>query len=392
MTRPTSRLPGFHKLEMAERTRRLAVHCGLTEGEARLFAGAAALPAEAADPMIENAVAVVGVPLGIATNFLVNGRDYLVPMAIEEPSVIAAASLAARIVREAGGFEAEADPPHMIAQIELLDVADPDAAERALRSERERLFAAADALAPQMVARGGGARDLDVRRLLGPRGEPMLVLHLVIDVRDAMGANLLNTVAEGVGALAASIARGRVAVRILSNLADRRLARARCRVPFDLLASFDLPGRRVAEGIAEACRFAEADPYRAATHNKGVMNGVDAVALATANDWRALEAGAHAYAARSGRYGPLSTWEIDGDALAGRIELPIQVGVVGGSVRFSPLARLLLQKVLRVESAQELAALLAAVGLAQNMAALRALGTVGIQRGHMALHNRKGNP
>jgi hydroxymethylglutaryl-CoA reductase len=369
---------------MAERQQSIADLCGLDAGEARLLGGA--LQSEAADAMIENAVAVMGLPLGIATNFLVNGRDYLVPMAVEEPSIVAAASLAARIVREAGGFSAEADPPHMIAQIELLDVPDPEAASTALREARPRILAAADECAPQMAARGGGARDLEIRRL----GPSMLVVHVIVDVRDAMGANTLNTIAEGVGDRVASVAGARVSVRILSNLADRRLARASCRVPFEVLTSFDLPGRRVAEGIAEAYRFAAADPYRAATHNKGVMNGVDAVAVATANDWRALEAGAHAYAARSGRYSPLSTWEVEGEALVGRIELPVQAGTVGGSVRAHPLARLLLDRVLRVEGAQELCALMAAVGLAQNMAALRALGTVGIQRGHMALHGRKG--
>jgi hydroxymethylglutaryl-CoA reductase len=311
-------------------------------------------------------------------------------MAVEEPSVVAAVSFAAKIAREGGGFEAECDDSLMIAQVQVTQYGDLEAARQALLDSKEEILALANSFHPQMVRRGGGAKDIDVRVLPapeGPKGEPILVLHVILDTQDAMGANLINTVAEGVAPFVEQVTGGRVYLRILSNLADRRLARAVCRIPVEAMADFGMTGKEVAEGIVQASRFAEADPYRAATHNKGVMNGVDAVAIATGNDWRAIEAGAHAFAARNGRYEPLSTWRIEGDHLVGRIELPLAVGTVGGPIRIHPTVQLA-YRILKVEGARELAAVMAAVGLAQNMAALRALGSVGIQRGHMALHAR----
>jgi hydroxymethylglutaryl-CoA reductase len=336
--------------------------------------------------MIENAVGVLGLPVGIGLNFLINGDDVLIPMAVEEPSVIAAVSLAAKIAREGGGFQADADEPRMIGQVQVTDVPNPEAARAAVLRAKEQILAEANALHPAMKARGGGAKDVEVR-LLQVGNETHVVVHLIVDTQDAMGANLINTMCEGVAKLIERLTAGRVRLRILSNLADLRLARASCRIPFEALADFGFSGAEVAHGIAEASRFADADPYRACTHNKGVMNGVDAVALATGNDWRAIEAGAHAWCARNGKYQPLSRWWVSEGALHGSIELPIQVGTVGGAVKANPLIPVLL-KVMGNPGAQKLAGIMAAVGLAQNMAALRALGTVGIQKGHMALHAR----
>jgi hydroxymethylglutaryl-CoA reductase len=365
--------------------------CSLSPADAAALGDpGAGLPIQVADRMIENAIGVIELPLGIGLNFVVNGRDYLVPMAVEEPSVIAAVSSAAKLVRSASGFDAAADPPLMIAQIQIAGVEDARAASTTLLEHRAELLGAADALIPAMVRRGGGARDLEVR-LLEPAGSEdghMLAVHFIVDTRDAMGANVVNTLAEGLAPQVERLIGGRVFLRILSNLADRRLARASCRVPIDHLEAPGVTGRAVAEGIVQGSRFASADPYRAATHNKGIMNGIDAVAIATGNDWRAIEAGAHAYAAREGRYGPLSTWEREGDALVGRIELPLAVGTVGGSIEVHPRVRAV-HRIMGVTGARELAGLMAAVGLAQNLAALRALGSVGIQRGHMAQHRRK---
>lgn len=391
----TSRVPGFYNLSMEERVEAMSNLAGLTRAEADMLLGeSSSLPLETANTMIENAVGVLALPLGVGLNFRVNGRDYLVPMAVEEPSVVAAVSLAAKIARAGGGFEADCDASLMIAQVQVTGYGNAEVAREQLLAHKEQLLALANSFHPQMVRRGGGAKDIEVRVLPapeGPKGEPILVLHVILDTQDAMGANLINTVAEGVAPLVEQITGGRVYLRILSNLADRRLARAVCRIPVDAMADFGMTGIEVAEGIVQASRFAEADPYRAATHNKGVMNGVDAVAIATGNDWRAIEAGAHAYCARNGRYEPLSTWRIEENAgkkfLVGRIELPLAVGTVGGPIRIHPTVQLA-YKLLKVEGARELASVMAAVGLAQNMAALRALGSVGIQRGHMALHAR----
>jgi hydroxymethylglutaryl-CoA reductase len=382
----SSRLPGFYKMKMAERLRRLAEQLELDSGDLPGLGQSATLPLANADAMIENAVGVLGLPVGVGLNFLVNGEDVLVPMAVEEPSVIAAVSLAAKIAREGGGFQASADAPRMIGQVQVTELANPEAARAAILREKESILAAANALHPAMKARGGGAKDLEVR-LVAVGAEMHAVVHLIVDTQEAMGANLINTMCEGVAPLVERITGGRVRLRILSNLADLRLARASCRIPFEAMADFGFSGAEVAHGIAEASRFADADPYRACTHNKGVMNGVDAVALATGNDWRAIEAGAHAWCARNGKYQPLSRWWVSEGALHGSIELPIQVGTVGGAVKSNPLVPVLL-RMMGNPGAQKLAGIMAAVGLAQNMAALRALGTVGIQKGHMALHAR----
>lgn len=380
----SSRLPGFYKMKMAERLRRLAD--ALDDGDLGALGESATLPLANADAMIENAVGVLGLPVGVGLNFLINGEDVLIPMAVEEPSVIAAVSLAAKIAREGGGFRVDADEPRMIGQVQVTELANPEAARAAILREKEQILAAANALHPAMKARGGGAKDVEVR-LLQVGSELQAIVHLIVDTQDAMGANLINTMCEGVARLVERISGGRVRLRILSNLADLRLARASCRIPFEALSDFGFAGAEVAHGIAEASRFADADPYRACTHNKGVMNGVDAVALATGNDWRAIEAGAHAYCARNGRYEPLTKWWVSEGALHGSIELPIQVGTVGGAVKANPLIPVLL-RMMGNPGAQRLAGIMAAVGLAQNMAALRALGSVGIQKGHMALHAR----
>jgi hydroxymethylglutaryl-CoA reductase len=384
----TSRISGFYRLSIEDRVEQVAQWAELTEKE-RDTLRAAGLDRDLADRMVENVVGVHGMPLGIATNFRVNGRDYLVPMSIEEPSVIAGASLAAKLVRAGGGFEAHSTPSWMIGQIQVLDVVDPWAARFALLAKRERLFALADQVDPVIQRLGGGMRDLEVDVIADSPVGQMLEVRLIYDCLDAMGANALNTVAETLAPTVAEIAGGRVNLRIISNLADRRLARAKCTIPASALDMKAFPGSDVVERIVEAYAFAAASPYRAATHNKGIMNGVDAVVLATGNDWRAIEAGAHAYAARSGRYTSLSRWEKspEGDLL-GTLEMPMAVGLIGGATRVHPSAKLAV-KILGVETARELGEVIAAVGLAQNLAAIRALATEGIQRGHMRLHARQ---
>jgi hydroxymethylglutaryl-CoA reductase len=380
-----ARIPGFYKLDLAARHAELRTRFGLTDDDLDVLANGAGLRWERADKMIENCIGVFGLPVGLGLNLRINGVDRVVPMVVEEPSVVAAVSNMARIVRDAGGFTGDADPPIMIGQVQVLDAPNPEAAVAALLDHRAHILARANAVHPNMAARGAGARDIEVRRFDAPW--PMLVLHLLIDCADAMGANAINAMAEGVAPLVESLTGGRVCLRILSNLADRRCARATCRVPVSLLDTAEHDGREVATGIETAWKFADVCPYRAATHNKGVMNGIDAVAIATGNDWRSVEAGAHAFAARDGRYRSLTEWRVEDDALVGRIELPMAVGTVGGSTQVHPTIQVL-RKLLGVESAAELGVVMAAVGLAQNMAALRALATEGIQRGHMALHAR----
>jgi len=393
----SSRISRFYQLSLAERRHALKRIAGLTDDQLELLTTDCGLTPEEADHLVENVVGVFGLPLGIAVNFRINGRDVLVPMVVEEPSVVAACSFAARLAREAGGFTAESDPPIMIGQIQVLDVPDLEAAAEAVRRAEEEIAGIANAHSPTIVDLGGGFRGLEIRRFPDTPAGPMLIVHLLIDVRDAMGANAVNSAAEAVAPLIEKLTGGRVLLRILSNLADRRLARARCRVPAAALARDDIPGDGVVRGIVEAQIMAEVDPYRAATHNKGIMNGIDAVLIATGNDWRAAEAGAHAYAARSGdvlssskgRYGPLTRWrQADNGDLAGSIELPLAVGIVGGTTKAHPLARLALD-ILGIQIAGELAQIAAAVGLAQNLGALRALATEGIQAGHMALHARQ---
>ena len=384
----TSRLPGFYNLSVADRAERVARWAGLDPDEYSVLSGSG-LGVERADQMIENVVGTHSLPLAIAPNFLINGREHLVPFAIEEPSVVAAASFMAKIIRDSGGFTTDSTEPLMIAQIQVLDVPDPWAARFDLYSQRDRLLELASETDPVVVSLGGGPRDLEVRAFPDTAVGPMVIVHLLYDTRDAMGANTVNTAAEVLAPVVEEITGGRVHLRILTNLADRRLARSKCSISPDLLAFGEFGGEEVIRGIVEAYAFAAVDSYRAATHNKGIMNGIDAVALACGQDWRAVEAGAHAYAARSGRYTTLSTWAQDRDGeLVGTLELPLAVGTVGGATGVHPGAKVAL-KVLAVKTARELAEVMAAVGLAQNLGALRALATEGIQRGHMALHARQ---
>jgi hydroxymethylglutaryl-CoA reductase len=386
-----SRIPGFYRLPLDQRRQELRARAGLSlEDLAALERGG--LDMATADRLVENVVGVYGLPLGLGLNFRVNGVDRLVPMAVEEPSVIAAASNAARMVRAGGGFEAEADEPIMTAQVELVGAPDAGLARTRIQAEAADLLALANAAVPRLCERGGGARALEVRFAEEVPGlATRIVVHVHIDCRDAMGANLVNTVAESIGSRLATLAGGQTGLRILTNLADRRLVRVTAPVPTSALATADCEGARVAEDIAAASRFAEDDPYRAATHNKGIMNGVDAVVIATGNDWRGVEAGAHAFAASNGRYRPLGTWTVEGETLVGRLVMPMAVGTVGGTLQVHEGARLAL-RVLGVTSARELGMIIGCVGLASNLAALRALATEGIQRGHMALHRRATNP
>lgn len=388
MAEKSSRLAGFYKLSIEERAQIVAEWAGLDEAEKAALMGDGLTP-EQANHMIENVVGTYALPLGIAANFQINGRDYLIPMVVEEPSVVAAISHAAKLIREGGGFRAEVMAPVMIGQIQVLDIPDLEAASATLEAHREELLEQANCCDPLMLRLGGGARDISFRPLPETPAGPMLVVHLHYDVRDAMGANTINTAVEAIAPMVSELTGGRTNLRILSNLADRRLATARGVVPAELLARGEFSGPEAAQRIAEANAFAVADPYRAATHNKGIMNGIDAVVIATGNDWRAIEAGAHAYAARTGRYSALTDWHVNenGD-LAGELTLPMAVGTVGGATRVHPAAQVAL-KILGVGSAQELAMVLACVGLAQNLAAIYALSTVGIQKGHMRLHARQ---
>jgi hydroxymethylglutaryl-CoA reductase len=384
----SSRIPGFHKKTIKER-RQALIDGGWLDSSSAPILDCGGIDPELADRMIENVVGLFSLPLGIATNFLINGREVLVPMVVEEPSVVAGASYMARLVREGGGFSAEADEPEMIGQIQILDVPDLPAAEKALLAHKAEILAEAGEADPVLARAGGGPRELTIRKIDSPLIGSFLVLHLIFDVRDAMGANAVNTACERIAPRIERITGGRVRLRILSNLADRRLARARCSVPVHALAFEGWSGDAVRDGILEAYAFAAADPHRAATHNKGIMNGVDAVVLATGNDWRAVEAGAHAFAARSGTYTSLSKWKQDGEGnLAGFLELPMAAGIIGGATRVHPAARAAL-KILGMRTARELAEVIVSVGLAQNLAALRALATEGIQQGHMRLHARQ---
>lgn len=381
-----SRLRGFYNRSIQERLLLIRAQVALSDDDIQTLGAVMSL--EHADHMIENTVGLYALPLGIATNFIINSTDVLVPMVIEEPSVVAGASLAAKLARNGGGFEAEAEEPVMIGQIQLVDLSDIQGARDAILARKTHLLEVANEVDPLLVRLGGGARDLEVRILETPRG-PMLIVHLLFDVRDAMGANAINTACERLAPALVTITGGKPHLRILSNLADHRLARAQVVIPETALAFDGFEGAAVAQGIELAWAFAAADPYRAATHNKGILNGIDAVVLATGNDWRAVEAGAHAYAARDGRYTSLSTWQRD-DAgnLKGTLELPLALGTIGGATRAHPTAQVAL-KILGVQSARELAQIVVSVGLAQNLAALRALATEGIQKGHMSLHARQ---
>ncbi len=382
MVEKTSVYPKFYNLSLDERLKIVGNFAGLTEEEKALLKNSGSLPLEVAERMIENVVGVMHIPLGVAVNFIINGKPYLIPMAIEEPSVVAAASHAAKLAAAKGGFYTSSTDPIMIGQIQVVGVKDPNRAKMDVLFEKEKILEKANEQDPLLVSLGGGAKDLNVKVLNTVRG-PMVIVELHVDCRDAMGANAVNTMAEAVAPLIEKITGGKVLLRIISNLATLRLARAKAIFGKDVLG-----GEEVVNRIIDAYTFAASDPYRCATHNKGIMNGVTAVVLATGNDTRAVEAGAHAYAARFGHYSPLTTWEKNSDGdLVGTIELPVAVGIVGGATKTNPIAKISL-KILGVKTARELGEILAAVGLAQNLAALRALATEGIQRGHMSLHAR----
>ena len=378
----TSLTSGFYKLSPKDRLDFVKRFAGLSDAECDLLINTGSLPLDLADRMIENVVGVIPIPLGIGVNFLVNDRDYLIPMAIEEPSVVAAASYAAKMVRDGGGFHASSTPPVMIGQVQVVGTSNPYAARMRVLQSKEEILVRANDQDPMLVSLGGGAKDLDAKVIHTTQG-PMVIAELHVDCRDAMGANAVNTMAEAVAPLIERITGGHVYLRIISNLATKRLTRAWCTVPKESIG-----GEEVVDGIVNAYAFAAADPYRAATHNKGILNGIIAVVIATCNDHRAIEAGAHAYAVKNGHYTALSTWEKnDKGDLVGSIELPMAVGLIGGAVKTHPIAKIAL-KILGVKTANEFAEVLAAVGLAQNLGALRALAHEGIQRGHMSLHAR----
>jgi hydroxymethylglutaryl-CoA reductase len=385
----SSRIKDFYDLPLARRRQELIDRGYLTPEDLAGLSPLTGLGLETADHMIENVIGTYSLPLGVALNFQVNGEDVLVPMAVEEPSVVAGASFMAKLAREGGGFRAAAAEPVMIGQLQILDLDDLAGARKGLEAHKGELLKELENLDPVLKKLGGGPRDLQVREISQSALGPFLVIHLLMDVRDAMGANAVNTACEALAPAVEEITSGRVHLRILSNLADQRLAAAKCSIPAAALAFDDYSGEEVRDGIIEAWAFADADPYRAATHNKGIMNGIDAVVLATGNDWRAVEAGAHAYAARFGYYGSLSTWTVGPEGeLLGELELPLAVGIVGGATRVHPGAKAAL-KLMGVNKASQLAEIIASVGLAQNLAALRALATDGIQRGHMRLHARQ---
>jgi len=385
-----SRFPNFYRLSIKDRVEAVYERGLISEEDyLALKNQQQQLDLHSADKMIENVIGVMGLPIGLGLNFLINGKDYVIPLAVEEPSVVAALSSAAKIFRNHGGFQAESSDPILIGQVQVVNIKNLEKARSDILSSKEEILNLANSFHPRMVARGGGAVDLNVKTYpMSSFEQDMLIIDLHVDTRDAMGANLVNGMCEGIASLIESITEGEVFLRILSNLSDKALASASVIIPKDALATTDYSGGKVRDGIVIASDFAHADPYRASTHNKGIMNGIDAVALATGNDWRAIEAGAHAYAARHGRYSALSKWTIDNNGnLVGKIELPIKVGTVGGPMESNPAVALNL-RILNVESAMELASVMAAVGLAQNFSALKALVTEGIQKGHMTLHAR----
>lgn len=379
---PSSEISNFYKLSVKERIKLIKELTLLDEKDASAISSMSGLSSETADHMIENVIGAIPVPIGIATNFMINSKDYIVPMAIEEPSVVAAASNAAKMARGHGGFRTSNTGPVMIGQIQTVRVLDPHRARMDILAQKEALLQKANDQDPKLVSVGGGAKDLEVKVIETPRGK-MVISELIVDCRDAMGANAVNTMAEAIAPMIEKIAKGKVFLRIISNLATRRVVR--------VTSTFDkemLGGEEVVEGILDAYAFADTDPYRCATHNKGIMNGVIAVALAVGQDTRALEAGAHSYATKTGRYRSLTTYEKDENGnLVGTIEIPMAVGLIGGASAVHPVAKACV-KILGVKSATELGEVIASVGLAQNFAALRALSSEGIQRGHMKLHAR----
>lgn len=388
-THKSSQIAQFYKRTLTERRESINKwinHTHTTDIESILDSG---LDTHQADHMIENVIGIYGLPLGIATNFLINEHDYLIPMVIEEPSVVAAASNAAKLFRSGGGFSTSSDEPIMIGQIQVLDIPNVEAAIKEILNAKGSLIEKANTTAGSILKRGGGARDLEIRVIHSDDLGTMLIVHLLFDTRDAMGANAINTAVEFIGDDIAELTQGRVHLKILSNLSDQRKARAEGIVSARALDREGMQGEDVVRAIVEASIFAELDPYRATTHNKGIMNGIDAIVIATGNDWRAIEAGAHAFAARNGSYTSLTRWrQNENGDLHGSIELPMAVGIVGGATRVHPVAKLALD-ILGVESARELGEIIAAVGLAQNFAAIRALATEGIQHGHMRMHAKQ---
>ncbi len=378
----SSRISGFYKKPVDERVKIVAEKVGLTEEEVATLKSNGGLSIEAADRMTENVVGSIAYPFSVAVNFRVNGKDYLVPMAGEEPSVVAAASNMARLMRAGEGVVATTTDPIMIGQIQLLEVPDMNKAIAAIEAQKESLLAASNELDPVLVKFGGGAKDMELRPIETEIG-PMLIVHLLVDCRDAMGANAVNTMAESLAPTLGELSGGRPLLRIISNLADRRLVTVKCVVKAE-----DIGGPEAVDNIVAAWAFAQADPYRASTHNKGIMNGIAAVALGFAQDHRAIEAGAHAYAVKNGQYRSMSRWGKDAEGnLTGEMTLPMAVGLVGGATRTHPMAQVA-RKILGVEKAVDLANVMCAVGLAQNLGALRALTQEGIQQGHMRLHAR----
>ena len=385
-----SRIPDFYKLSVSQRVREVRARGLIDERDyLTLVRGDHTLKVKTADKMIENVIGVMGLPVGLGLNFLINDKEYVIPLVVEEPSIVAALSAAAKIVRSNGGFSVSSTEPILIGQVQVVGVREMARARAELQKRRQEILNLANSLHPKMVARGGGAKDIEVHTHPSPgSGGDMLVIHLLVDTCDAMGANLVNTMCEGVASLVETITGGKVFLRILSNLTDRALVTAECVISCDYLAGKGFDGEQVRDGIIVASEFAVVDPYRAATHNKGIMNGVDAVALATGNDWRALEAAAHAHAARGGHYSSLSRWsKNDNGDLVGWMEIPMKVGTVGGPLQSNPTVALN-HRLLQVKSARDLAEVMGAVGLGQNFAALRALATEGIQHGHMTLHAR----
>lgn len=388
MTKINSRISQFYNKSVEERLEIISEMTGMDEKDKEVISFSKGLSPDIAEYMIENVIGGFQLPLGIATNFKINGKNYLIPMAVEEPSVVAAASHMAKLTRDSGGFETSYSGSVMIAQIHVIDIADPFGAKLALYKRRDELLSLANSCDATLVSLGGGAKDIEVRVLDHPQEDPVLAIHLIVNVLDAMGANAVNSMAERLAPLVESITKGKVLLRILSNFAEYRIVRVRTQVPVEQLRTEDFTGDEVADRMVKANFIAVIDPYRATTHNKGIMNGIDPVVLATGNDWRAIEAGAHAYATRTGVYRSLTNWERNevGD-LVGTLEIPMAVGIVGGATKTHPAAQLSL-KIMDVNSAEELAQVIGAVGLAQNMAALKALSTEGIQRGHMELHAR----
>jgi hydroxymethylglutaryl-CoA reductase len=387
----TSRIPGFYNMTVQERIEVLKKLHEVQGEDFENLISESSLDVDTADKMIENVIGTFELPLGLGLNFLINGKEYVVPMAIEEASVVASASHIAKIVRNAGGFTTQSTERVMIGQIQVIGCPDFLLAKEEILQNKSVLLEAANNAYPSIVARGGGAEDLDVRILNEDSDSAfsqMLIIHLYINTCDAMGANIINTMVESIAPLVEEITKGKVYLRILSNYADKSLAKARCVIPPELLQTGDFTGEEVRDGVIHAYEFAATDPYRAVTHNKGIMNGIDPVVIATGNDWRAVEAGAHAYAARNGQYSSMTIWSKDEKGnLVGELELPMSIGTVGGATRVHPLAKFALD-LLGVESAKELAEIIVAVGLAQNLGALKALATDGIQKGHMALHSR----